>query len=190
MLCDFCGIDNAVAVVTTESIPYKTGMLRVEGYESTHCDSCGEDFVTSEQSRANDRRGIKARAAFDGLLTGDEIVAIRSRLKLSQVAAAEVFGGGPNAFYKYENSEVLVSKAMDLLLRLADASPESSAWLLRRGGKGAPAASGWTNDSQINVVVLAESRRTLRLVTKQDVDVPAANDWNTESDYGEQVAYG
>lgn len=189
MLCDFCGSDHAAVVVTTEAIPYKSGMLRVEGYESTRCDTCEEDFVTSEQSRANDRRVLKAKVVFDGLLTGDQIVAIRERLGLSQKEAAEVFGGGPNAFYKYENSDVLVSKAMDLLLRLADESDDAAERLMRKAGKTAPAAARWANDSQV-LVALSESRRTLRHVTKQNLDVPAANDWSMDCGYGERVAYG
>ncbi|MGO4700303.1 type II toxin-antitoxin system MqsA family antitoxin [Dyella sp. 2RAB6] len=189
MLCDFCDSDSAVALVTTESIPYRNGTLRVEGYESSHCASCGEDFITSEQSRANDRRVLRARAVFDELLTGDQILAIRECLGLSQTEAAEVFGGGPNAFYKYERSEVLVSRAMDLLLRLADSSGDAADWLLQRAGK-AKASAAWSTVSQANVVVLNESRRTLRHVTPQDLNVEAANDWYPASGYGEQVAYG
>jgi|GEM_PF-1390505 len=194
MVCDFCGSDHAVANVTTESIPYKNGSLRVPGYESMHCDSCGEDFVTAEQSRANDRSVIAARAAFDGLLTSDQIVGIRERLGLSQADASAAFGGGPNAFYKYERSEVLVSQAMDLLLRLADEFDDVKARILQRIGKAPSAASGsaaWKDISFANVIVLSESHRTLRNVIKRVGDiVPAANDWDTALGYGEQQAYG
>jgi len=53
------------------------------------------------------------------MLSGDQISRIRIALGLSQREAASLFGGGYNAFNKYESGEVLQSFAMDRLLRLA-----------------------------------------------------------------------
>ena len=58
------------------------------------------------------------RKSVDGLLTGTEIVALRKQYSLTQDQAAQLFGGGPVAFSKYENDDVSQSEAMDSLLRL------------------------------------------------------------------------
>ena len=67
--------------------------------------------------RRNHRRIADAKRYADGLLVGDEIRAIRTQFDLSQQEAAELFGGGVNAFSKYERGDVLQSVAMDRLLR-------------------------------------------------------------------------
>jgi len=67
-------------------------------------------------------------------LTPADIVRIRKKLGLTQAQAARVFGGGINAFSKYEDNEVEPSDGMETLLRLSDSVSEAAAWLLRRGG--------------------------------------------------------
>lgn len=75
------------------------------------------------QVRRNHARVVDARRRADGLLTGREIRALRKSLGLSQKDASEVFGGGTNAFSKYERGEVVQSVAMDRLLRLVARYP-------------------------------------------------------------------
>jgi hypothetical protein len=45
-------------------------------------------------------------------------------LDLTQANAAEIFGGGQNAFSKYERGEVVQSLAMDRILRFFAAAPD------------------------------------------------------------------
>lgn len=92
--------------------------IHVEGLECYRCDACGADPVFEEQIRRNHLKVADAKRKADGLLTGEEVRAIREKLGLSQSEAAELFGGGANAFSKYERGDVLQSKAMDRLLRL------------------------------------------------------------------------
>jgi HTH-type transcriptional regulator / antitoxin MqsA len=98
-------------------------IVHVTGLECYRCDSCGADPVFEHQIRRNHRKIADAKRGIDGLLTGDEIRAIREKLCLSQGDAAELFGGGANAFSKYERGDVLQSKAMDRLLRLVARYP-------------------------------------------------------------------
>ncbi len=116
----------------------------IPGLLHSLCNHCGEYITTPDQSRHNKRVIIAARdqavAARDRAqrLTPAEILQIRKVLGLTQVQAARVFGGGPNAFGKYENGEVGPSEGMEKLLRLADNVPEAATWLLRRAGLPAP----------------------------------------------------
>lgn len=82
------------------------------------CDACGSDFAGAAESKRNKRALMAWRKQVDGLLTGAEITALRKQYKLTQAQAAKLFGGGPVAFSKYENDDVVQSESMDTLLRL------------------------------------------------------------------------
>ena len=61
----------------------------------------------------------------DGLLTGADIKRMRRKLHLTQEQMAQVLGGGLKGFARYENGQVIQSRAMDNLLRILDRFPES-----------------------------------------------------------------
>jgi len=87
------------------------------------CDACGSRLGLSEDLRFNARAIRQARKKLSGLLTGDEVRASRKQLNLSQEQAAQLFGGGPVAFSKYENDEVTQSEAMDRLIWIVSKFP-------------------------------------------------------------------
>jgi HTH-type transcriptional regulator/antitoxin MqsA len=97
--------------------------LHVVDLECYHCEECGADPVFEDQIRRNHRKVADAKRRDDGLLLGHEVRAIREHLHLSQSEAADLFGGGANAFSKYERGDVLQSKPMDRLLRIAARYP-------------------------------------------------------------------
>jgi HTH-type transcriptional regulator/antitoxin MqsA len=105
------------------------------------CDACGSEQADASLSLKNKRLMIAFRKQVDGLLTGSEVRALRERLKLKQSDASRVFGGGPTAFSKYESDDVAQSAAMDKLLRVADALPESFRYLCKLAGHDVPAGA-------------------------------------------------
>jgi HTH-type transcriptional regulator / antitoxin MqsA len=54
----------------------------------------------------------------------DYIAKVRRKLDLDQREAAEIFGGGVNAFSRYENSKTKPSLALVKLLKVLDRHPE------------------------------------------------------------------
>ncbi|MBX3169012.1 MAG: type II toxin-antitoxin system MqsA family antitoxin [Candidatus Eremiobacteraeota bacterium] len=52
------------------------------------------------------------------------ITSIRKKLRLDQREAAEIFGGGVNAFSRYENGKTKPSLALIKLLKLLDRHPD------------------------------------------------------------------
>ena len=98
------------------------------------CRVCGFDLVLPQQKRKNEARIRDEHRRIDGLLTGAQIKEIRRRLGLTQAKAAQLVGGGPNAFSKYERGEVTQSVAMNHLLLLLDAVPDALAILAARSG--------------------------------------------------------
>ena len=58
------------------------------------------------------------KARIDGLLTPEEIKEVRVKLKLTQKQAAAMFGGGVNAFNRYETGKLPIPRPLSLLLKV------------------------------------------------------------------------
>jgi len=90
-----------------------------------YCDQSEESIHTSEDMKVSDRMLNRLKTQVEGLLEPDEIRRIRKKLHLSQEAAGLLIGGGPRAFQKYENGDLLPSRAISSALALLDHDPES-----------------------------------------------------------------
>lgn len=139
-LCPICGEGTLVPHHHDREDEVDGYKFVIRNLQHSICDHCHERVTTPKQSRHNKLAIIEARAWAvadrdqSQRLSSTEILAIRKRLGLTQAQAARVFGGGANAFSKYENNEVTPSDGMEKLLRLADEVPQAASWLLRRGG--------------------------------------------------------
>lgn len=117
-VCNKCNSTDVAQASEAEFSTYKGEDYSVDIEYST-CNSCHREFLSKPQIITNEAKVREAKKRIDGLLSSEEIKAIRKSLNLSQADAATIFGGGQNAFSKYERSEVAQSQAMDKLLRLA-----------------------------------------------------------------------
>jgi HTH-type transcriptional regulator/antitoxin MqsA len=89
-----------------------------------HCPKCGEiEFIDDDSSL---RHMDAMREAWEEAHAGDglSIRAQRKKLKLTQSEAGEVFGGGMNAFSRYELGKAQPHKSTRLLLNLLCQHPE------------------------------------------------------------------
>ena len=73
----------------------------------------------------SDRALNRLKARSEGLLEPEEISRIRKKLGLSQDAAGQMIGGGPRAFQKYENGDLMPSRAISSALSLLDHDPKA-----------------------------------------------------------------
>jgi HTH-type transcriptional regulator/antitoxin MqsA len=88
-----------------------------------YCDESGESIHTGEDMKVSDAALKELKNKAD-LLNAQEVKRIRTKIGLTQREAGAIFGGGPNAFQKYEQGTVTVSKPMSNLLRLLEKHPE------------------------------------------------------------------
>lgn len=123
-LCTLCGEGRVTTHSEMVENEYK-GQKAMLPLVFKQCDACGSDFAGATEAKLNKRALMAYRKQVDGLLTGEEIVALRKQYKMTQGQAAKLFGGGPVAFSKYENDDVAQSEAMDTLLRLVRRSKEA-----------------------------------------------------------------
>lgn len=125
MKCPVCG--GAELKHETRSLEYeykgcKTVIADVTG---DYCDSCGEVIF----DRLNSEHYSKQVAAFVRKVNALEvdpnfIATVRKRFNLDQRQAAEIFGGGANAFSRYETGRVAPPKPLVLLFKALDKHPE------------------------------------------------------------------
>ena len=120
--CSFCKNGALVRKTIKQTYRYKGHRIRLS-QPGDYCNSCGEAILSSSDLKATRKQLHDWRAKIDGFLTSDEVRRIRLRLSLSQQRAALLFGGGPNAFSRYERGEALQLRATDNLLRLLDKHP-------------------------------------------------------------------
>ena len=97
-----------------------------------YCDHCDESIHTGKDMKVSDRMLNRLKADHEGLLSPDEIKRIRKKLKLTQEMAGQLIGGGPRAFQKYENADLLPSKAISSALVLLDHNPPAISLLRQR----------------------------------------------------------
>lgn len=151
--------------------------LEISDLECWDCPACGADAVFPDQARRNHLRYQDARRRADGLLTGEQITRLLERLGLTQIQAAEIFGGGRNAFSKYVRGEVIQSQAMDRLLRLAAASTSNLQRLKQWSGQLATSTDTNVRKSthRTNVVPLRQPASA-----RDQYKKGAKTDWHTE----------
>ena len=89
-----------------------------------------EAIHTHEDMKVSDRALNLLKARAENLLEPSSIQRVRKKLKLTQVKAGEILGGGPRAFQRYENGDALPSRAICSVLKLLDKNPSGLATLI------------------------------------------------------------
>lgn len=117
-VCKACNSDSVEVFNDTETLTYNGKSLLVEIQYSV-CNECGREFISTEQIKHNDLAIRDAKKISDGLLSSHEILQARKALNITQEQASVIFGGGKNAFSKYERCEVSQSASMDKLIRMS-----------------------------------------------------------------------
>ena len=123
-----CGSCDEAAKMTrfngeTFKIEHAGMTTSVKGLSGWRCSTCGE--VEFDKQSA-----MRYAEAGDDLVLRDrarqvkEIRRIRRKLGLTQAAAAQLAGGGHNAFSRYERGEAMPVVAVVNLFRLLDKHPE------------------------------------------------------------------
>lgn len=117
LTCPVCDSATISIKSETDTFVYRSGGIDypvVAKYPLHICDSCGESFLTEEGENARH----EAVCAAMNRLTPREVVLLRSRLKLSRKAFAELSGVGEASLARWESGELIQSESNDNLLRL------------------------------------------------------------------------
>jgi HTH-type transcriptional regulator/antitoxin MqsA len=130
--CPFCDCGVLEENRRDREIELEGSIAIVRGLLFSVCNNCAMETVTPRQSRLNKWSIINAQKTIQGLLAAQEINLLRKQLGITQVEAAQLFGGGVNAFSKYERNSITQTKAMDNVLRLVRDVPGAAEYLAKR----------------------------------------------------------
>lgn len=125
MKCPSCGGAKLVHDTRDMRYTYKGKTTVVPAVTGDFCPTCneavlemGESVRTSALMLAFNRE-VNAAIVDPGFIAG-----VRKKLALDQREAAEIFGGGVNAFSRYENGKTKPSLALVKLLKVLDRHPD------------------------------------------------------------------
>lgn len=137
------------------------------------CDRCGQHTASADQHSQNLQRlaGRKHLPEYDGLLLGEQILALRHRYGLKQQDASKIFGKGKIAFSRYENEVTYPDESTTLLLRMAIDKPDCMKWLADQAKVELPLWEVRCEESKLSVRRVPATP-TIRLVSER-VDVVA-----------------
>lgn len=118
--CALCAAGTLHDDIKTITQEYK-GRIFSSEIRGAFCDHCTEGFL--EFDAAEEVKWLAFRDQVDAE-EATELARIRKKLKLTQVQAAQLTGGGKNAFSRYERGNVRPIAAVVNLFRLLDHHPE------------------------------------------------------------------
>jgi HTH-type transcriptional regulator/antitoxin MqsA len=123
-ICVCCEAEHEMVPFANEThqVVFRDMKVDVEGLSGFRCGACGEIEYDQESAEryaaAGDALVLEARKAL-----GSELRRIRKKLRINQVEASELTGGGHNAFSRYETGKVMPTPAVVNLFRLLDRDP-------------------------------------------------------------------
>lgn len=125
MKCPVCGA--AELIHDTRDLPYtyKGETTVIPAVTADFCPACYESITDMMETE----RVMREMQAFTkqvnaAIVDPAFIVNVRKKLDLGQREAAEIFGGGVNAFSRYETGKTKPSLALVKLLRVLDRHPD------------------------------------------------------------------
>lgn len=125
MKCPICG--TAEVIHDTRDMPYtyKGETIAIVGVTGDFCPACNEATLDlNESTRINQLMLQFNKQVNAAYVDPGYIASVRKKLALDQREAADLFGGGVNAFSRYENGKIKPPLAMVKLLKLLDRHPE------------------------------------------------------------------
>lgn len=125
MKCPSCAA--AELVHDTRDLPYtyKNESTTIPAVTGDFCPACGEAVLDVGESARVSTAMLGFNKQVNASIVDPSFIAnVRKKLALDQREAAEIFGGGVNAFSRYENGKTKPPLALVKLLKVLDRHPE------------------------------------------------------------------
>jgi HTH-type transcriptional regulator / antitoxin MqsA len=125
MKCISCGVSEFKSGTRSVSYTYKGETTAIPSVKGDFCAACGEAVLDRDESI----RVSAAMLAFNrqvnaSLVDPGYIASVRKKLALDQREAGEIFGGGVNAFSRYENGKTKPPVALVKLFKVLERHPD------------------------------------------------------------------
>jgi HTH-type transcriptional regulator/antitoxin MqsA len=125
MKCPICA--KAELLHDTRDLPYtyKGEATVIPEVTGNFCPACGEAILDPTESARTSALMLEFNKQVNAAIVDPEFISrVRKRLALDQREAAEIFGGGVNAFSRYENGKTKPPLALVKLLKVLERHPD------------------------------------------------------------------
>ncbi|WP_275270699.1 type II toxin-antitoxin system MqsA family antitoxin [Limnobacter sp. P1] len=125
MKCPVCGA--AELIHDTRDLPYtyKGESTVISAVTADFCPACDESITDIAETDRVMREMLEFNKQVNAAIVDPAfIVNVRKKLDLGQKEASEIFGGGVNAFSRYENGKTKPPLALVKLLKILDRHPD------------------------------------------------------------------
>ncbi len=125
MKCPACGKASMIRDTRDTPYVYKGESTIIPGVTGEFCPACGETILDADESARVSALMLEFNQQVNASIVDPEfIIRVRKKLALDQREAAEIFGGGVNAFSRYENGKTRPPLALVKLLRVLEKHPD------------------------------------------------------------------
>jgi len=125
MKCPSCAVAELVHDTRDMPYTYKNESTVIPAVTGDFCPACGEAVLDVAESMRTSAAMLEFNKQVNASIVNPSFIAsVRKKLALDQREAAEIFGGGINAFSRYENGKTKPPLALVKLLRVLDRHPD------------------------------------------------------------------
>ncbi len=125
MKCPSCAAAELVHDTRDMPYTYKGESTVIPAVTGDFCPACGEAVLEMGESVRTSAAMLEFNKQVNAAIVDPAFIAnVRKKLSLDQREAAEIFGGGVNAFSRYENGKTKPPLALVKLLKVLDRHPE------------------------------------------------------------------
>ena len=125
MKCPCCGAAELIHDTRDMPYTYKGEATTIPAVTGDFCPACGEVILDREHGDRYSELMLQFNKQVNAAsVDPNYIVKVRRKLDLDQREAAEIFGGGVNAFSRYENGKTKPPLALVKLLKMLDRHPD------------------------------------------------------------------
>lgn len=124
MKCPSCAAAKLVRDTRNIQYTYRGETTSIPQVRGDFCPACGESVLVVAESKRVSAAMLKFNKQVNASIVDPAFIArVRKKLALDQRQAAAIFGGGINAFSRYENGKTKPPLALVKLLMVLDRHP-------------------------------------------------------------------
>lgn len=125
MKCPSCAMAKLVHDTRDMPYTYKGESTIIPAVTGDFCPACDESILNSNESQRTMNGMLEFNKQVNASIVDPDFIArVRKKLALDQREASEIFGGGVNAFSRYETGKTKPSLALVKLLKVLDRHPD------------------------------------------------------------------
>ena len=125
MKCPICGHSDLIRDTREKPYTYKGESTLIPSVTGEFCPACGEVVLDKNESARVSSLMLEFNKQVNASIVDPIFITrVRKKLALDQREAGEIFGGGVNAFSRYENGKSRPSLSLVKLLKVLDRHPD------------------------------------------------------------------